>query len=179
MSKTEGGAETNLITQWKEGEDDEVGYGKNRFLAQTFTLDDTFAIFRAIVKMRSIDIWEPHLCSIRRTDAAGAPLNFDIASMGQDKISELEYRAAKWIPATFRNFPLLPPGVYAIVLSSPRQSSWVNCHWRANTELSAYPGGKAWLSHNAGEDWEEIPDTDFMFELWGYTPPPEPPPPPV
>lgn len=179
MSETEGGATTNLITQYKDGEDGEYSYGKNRFIAQTFTLTDSFAIFRVLVKMRSLNVWKPHLCSIRATDPSGKPLSTNISSMGQNKIAELEWRAAKWIPATFRNFPLLPPGIYAIVLSSPYQVDWLQCNWRANTTTPAYAGGKAWLSHNAGIDWEEIPNHDFMFEVWGYTPPPEPPPPPV
>jgi len=179
MAVVEGGEYTKLLTLYKKGEDGEVTYGKNRYLAQTFTLTEEIAIFRIIVKMRSTYIWKPHLCALRATDITGKPLDYNITSHGQSKISSLEGKAAKWIITTFSDFPILSPGFYAIVLYSPEQADWLIVKWRADTTYPFYPGGKAWISHNAGEDWEEIPNTDFMFEVWGYHPPPEPPPTPV
>ncbi len=84
-----------------------------------------------------------------------------------------------WRRATFDNFPILPAGQYALVLSAPSFWAWGDYYWRRDSSSPTYQHGKAWRSTDHGASWSEIPDSDFMFEIWGYNPPAPAPPAPV
>jgi len=61
-------------------------------------------------------------------------------------------------------------------MHSEGSSSWQCIQARCKITPPTYTRGKAFYSHDSGETWIEIPDTTFMFEIWGWAPPPEPPP---
>ena len=172
MSVVVGGEKCNLITGYASGEDNEVIYGKNRWLAQTFTLDDLYVIFRCRFKSWTNTGGEFHHYALRNTNGAGKPLAVDISHTTLSPGNESFRSPGKWRRFDFGDFPNLPAGTYALVTRVPTVPDWLRYKLRCDATASTYPLGKAWLSHNAGTDWEEIPNTDFMFEIWGWKPPP-------
>ena len=172
MSVVAGGSKCNLITGYSEEEDDHVNYGKARWLAQTFTLDDLYVIFRCRFKSWTICAGSFNHYAIRNTDASGKPVGEDIYHTTLSPIGEFSYFPGKWRRFDFIDFPNLPAGTYALIARVPDARSWQCYKLRCDATAPSYTDGKAWLSHNDGVDWEEIPDTDFMFEIWGWQPPP-------
>lgn len=179
MAVVPGGSKMNLVEGYAAGEDSQVDYGRHRYLAQTFTLDDDYTVWRFRLKDWTICGGEFYHYAIRNTDAAGKPVGEDIYHTTLSPTGEYWYSPGKWTRFDFDEFPKLPAGTYAIVASVPDATSWECYKLSCDASASEYAGGKAWLSHNDGIDWEEIPETDLMFEVWGYQPPPEAPPPPV
>jgi len=166
------GSKTNLIVGYAEGEDNHVNYGRNRWLAQTFTLDDLYVVWRFRFKAWTIHAGHPYQYAIRATDGAGKPTGPDLVDTGLSPTGEAIYSPGKWRRFDFISFPNLPAGTYALIARRPAVPSWQDTKLRCDATAPTYAGGKAWLSHNQGVDWEEIPDTDFMFEVWGWKPPP-------
>ncbi len=179
MSTSKGGEKCNLITYYSEGDDTHTSYGRHRFLAQTFTLTTENAIYLARVKIRVDTITRPQFYSIYHTDITGKPTGAPLFETILNSTFTHKDKEVTWRRATFDDFPILPPGQYALVLSVPSSPDWLKYYWRRDQSSPTYPGGKAFISHNDGVDWAEIPDSDFMFEIWGWQPPPEPPPAPV
>lgn len=172
MTVVEGGSQCNLVTGYSKGEDDHINYGKHRWLAQTFTLLDLYVIFRCRFKSWTTQGGEFYHYAIRNTDLMGKPIGLDICHTTRSPTNEEFYSPGKWRNFDFMTFPNLPAGTYALIASVPDATDWQRYKLRCDATAPAYPLGKAWLSHNDGVDWEEIPNTDFMFEVWGWEPPP-------
>lgn len=179
MAVVSGGSKCNLVTGYSEGEDSQVNYGKHRWLAQTFTLDDLHVIWRCRFKVWTSAGGKFYHFAIRNTDAAGKPVGGDICHVTSSPTGEYFYSPGKWHRFDFMTFPNLPAGTYALIASVPDSVDWEYYKLRCDATAPSYTDGKAWLSHNDGIDWEEIPGTDFMFEIWGWQPPPVEKPPPV
>ncbi|MBA7671205.1 hypothetical protein ES703_79358 [subsurface metagenome] len=179
MANVIGGESMNLITGYAEGEDTDIEYGQHRFLAQTFTLDNPYTVLRFRFKSWTQVGGRFYHYALRKTDATGKPLAEDFYHTTVTPTNEYWFSPGKWRRFDFMEFPELPAGTYAIVASVPDAPGWQWYQLRADASASAYPGGKAWLSNDDGVTWEEIPDTDLMFEVWGWQPPPVAPPPPV
>jgi len=179
MAVVAGGSKMNLVEAYTDGEDSDVEYGQHRYLAQTFTLDDDYTVWRFRLKSWTQTGGEVYHYAIRNVDGAGKPVGEDIYHTTLSPTGEVFYSPGKWRRFDFDAFPALPAGTYAIVASVPDASGWQWYQLRCDASAPAYAGGKAWRSLNDGVDWEEIPGTDFMFEVWGYQPPPETPPTPV
>lgn len=179
MPHSNGGIETNLIEYYSIGEDNQVDYGKNRYLAQTFTLGTEYAVWRFLTKLFTIQMGHFYHFAIRNTDGAGKPIGEDISHTTLAPTGETPHSPGKWRRFDFPGWPVLPAGQYALVLSVPTTTTWQSHKWRCDATSPTYTRGKAWLSHNQGVDWEEVPGTDFMFQIWGYATPPPPPPTPT
>lgn len=179
MTIVAGGTKMNLVTGLLEGDDDNTGYGKNVWLAQTFTLTEQTIVWRFLVKSWTIDAGEFYYYDLHRTDGLGQPFGPPIASTTLSPTGESSYSPGKWRRFDFNSFPSLAAGTYAIVLHVPGAASTSSHKLRCDTTLPPYTGGKAWRSDDTGGTWNEIAGTDFLFQVWGYVPPPEAPPPPA
>jgi len=179
MSVVTGGSKCNLITGYDQGEDNQVGYGKHRWLAQTFTLDDLYVVWRCRFKSWTRIGGEAYHYAIRDTDAQGKPTGADIAHTTLSPTGESFYSPGKWRRFDFDTFPNLPAGTYALVVSVPDSPQTWGYQLRGDLTTSQYPLGKAWESNDSGSTWSEISSTDFIFEVWGWQPPPEANPEPV
>lgn len=172
MVVVKGGSKCNLITGYAEGEDNQRNYGKNRWLAQTFTLDDLYVIWRCRCKSWTNTGGEFYHYGLRDTDAFGKPLAVDICHTTLSPTGEYWYSPGKWRRFDFDAFPNLPAGVYALVFSVPDSIGNTRYKLRGDLTASPFTEGKAWESNDSGVTWTEIPNTDFIFEVWGWKPPP-------
>jgi len=179
MPYSKGGEKCNLYTYYNEGDDTFQSYGWNRYLAQTFALPSEAVIYVAVAKLKVDTDTHDQYWSIYATDGTGKPTGSPLYQKLMRSTWTVHDRDVTWRRATFDDFPKLAAGQYALVLSAPSFWAAYKYYWRMDSTAPTYTQGKAWLSHNAGDTWEEIPTTDFMFEIWGWTPPPEPPPAPV
>lgn len=176
MPYSKGGDNLNLITGLSHGDDTNVDYGKARWLAQTFTLTEAQVIWRCRFKMwtsQGDKFYEHALCP---TDAEGKPVYTPISTSASSPTGENFYSPGKWKRFDFSGFPQVGPGIFALVTSVPTASDWLRYKLRADTSAPIYGAGKAWISNDSGATWTEIPNTIFMFEVWGWVPPPDPPP---
>lgn len=179
MVVVDGGSKCNLITGYAQGEDNQVEYGKNRWLAQTFTLPATYVIFRCRFKSWTICAGRFYEYALYNTDGVGKPTGAPISTTSGSPTGESVYSPGKWRRFDFMNFPNLPAGTYALVASAPTTPSWQCNKLRCDATAPTYALGKAWVSPDSGATWLEIPNTDFMFEIWGWEPPPTADPEPV
>ncbi|MBA7568526.1 hypothetical protein ES708_10255 [subsurface metagenome] len=178
MAYSKGGSTTTLITGYSEGEDANIDYGRNTYLAQTFTLDVETALWRCRFKSWTICGDKVYHYDLHHTDAMGKPIGAPIASTTLSPTGEYWFSPGRWRRFDFDEFPKLAPGVYALVASVPTSPSPLCYSLRADSTASAFTQGKAWRSTDGGSTWTELANQDFYFEVWGYIPPPEPPPPP-
>ncbi len=179
MTVVEGGSKCNLVTALTEGEDTDQNYGRHHWLAQTFTITDEHVLWRFRIKSYTIVGARFYHYALRHTDAAGKPVGVDICHTTLSPTGEYWYSPGKWRRFDFNSFPKLPAGTYAIVLSVPDSPNTWGYKARSDATSPPYAEGKAWKSTDSGATWIEIPTTDLMFEVWGWTPPPDPPPKPV
>lgn len=174
-----GGSKMNLVTGYSLGEDWNADYGKNRYYAQTFTLDDEYVLWRFRLKSWTNEGANFYHYDLYHTDALGKPTGAPIVSTTLAPTGESWYSPGEWRRFDFDSFPKLPAGLYAIVASVPDAAWFDRYKLRCDNTAAQYTLGKAWVSHDAGATWDELSNVDFMFEVWGYGPPPEPPPPPA
>lgn len=173
------GALSNLITGYTEGEDANQNYGRHHWLAQTFTLDNLYAIFRCRLKSWTSIGGRFYEYALRATDPiTGKPTGADLATTTLSPTGEFWRSPGKWRRFDF-SFPQLAAGTYALIARVPSAATVNDYKLRSDTTAPTYPLGKAWESNDSGVTWTEIPTTDLMFDIWGYQPPPEPPPPDV
>ena len=172
MAVVGGSDRCNLITGYAVGEDNKVDYGRHKWLAQTFTLPDLYVVWRCRLKQWTIQGERGYEYALRNTDAFGKPLAIDICTSSLSPTNESFYPSGKWRRFDFIAFPNLPAGTYALVARVPT-ATWTNSYKiRCDATASQYPGGKAWESNDNGNTWVEIPNTDLIFEVWGWEPPP-------
>lgn len=172
MTVVVGGSKCNLITGYTTGEDNQVNYGRHKWLAQTFTLDELNVVWRCRCKSWIWGSSNFYHYALRNTDGVGKPAGADIAHTTLSPLNESWHPPGKWRRFDFGGFPNLPAGVYALIFSVPDSTDTWSHRLRCDATASAYPLGKAWESNNSGATWDEIPNTDFMFEVWGWEPPP-------
>ena len=172
MTVVAGDSKCNLITGYSEGEDNQQNYGKHKWLAQTFTLNELNVVFRCRFKSWTVQGDNLHHYAIRATDIGGKPTGLDLAHTTLSPGRESFYSPGKWRRFDFMTFPNLPAGIYALVTSVPDAYGTNRYKLRCDATASQYPPGKAWESNDSGVTWDEIPNTDFIFEVWGWEPPP-------
>ena len=176
MAVVAGGSKMNLVETYAEGEDTGLYYGKNLWIAQTFTLDEETVVWRFLLKSWAVMGGRFYHYDLHETDGAGKPTGAPIAETTGSPQGEHWYSPGKWRRFDFSGFPKLAAGVYAIVASVPDAPHWKSYKLSANSTTSTYTRGKCWRSLDSGATWDEIANTDLMFQVWGYAPPPEPPP---
>ena len=172
MTVVDGGSKANLITYYNLGEDAAVNYGKDHWLAQTFTLADLYVVWRCRFKSYATIGNKFYEFAIRATDGTGKPTGSDLASTTLSPTGEEEYSPGKWRRFDFGTFPNLPAGLYALIVRVPDATATWHYKLRCDETAPTYAGGKAWRSTDSGASWTEIANTDFMFEVWGWQPPP-------
>ena len=172
MAVVAGGSKCNLITGTARNEDGKQDYGRHKWLAQTFPLSALHVIWAIRVKGWTILGDEFFHCSVRSTDAEGKPTGPDIAHTTLAPGGEARYPPGKWRRFLFVSFPNLPAGTYALLISVPGAVWDVDYKLSCNLADNVYPLGKAFVSWDSGDSWEELPNLDFMFEVWGWEPPP-------
>lgn len=179
MAVVSGGSKMNLVTGLSEFDGSNIDYGRHRWLAQTFTLTDTYVVWRFRFKSWTRCGGEFYHYGLRLTGPEGAPTAEDIYHTQLSPTGEHWHSPGRWRRFDFSGFPTLAPGLYALVASVPTAShNW--CYkLRASSPIPPFTQGKAWQSDDDGETWVELPGIDLLFECWGYQPPPDPPPPPV
>ena len=172
MAVVTGGTKCNLITGYSENEDSHVNYGKHKWLAQTFTLAELNVVFRCRFKSWVFVGGKFYEYAIRATDGAGKPLTVDICHTTLSPTGETPHSPGKWRRFDFSTFPNLPAGTYALIARVPTAVTTFDYKLSCDATAPEYPLGKAWESNDSGSTWAEIPNTDFMFEVWGWEPPP-------
>lgn len=179
MALADGGEKSNLVTWFTEEETDNLPYGFAVQFCQTFTITAQ-TVFHLFVAKRVIDYRpEDQYFTLYNTDVAGKPTGAPIAEVIQTSTDAKIDGKSRWRRVFFPTFPILAPGLYAMVLKIPWPHTLNWPKWACRQIPELYPDGKAWKSSNFGATWTEIPNTDFLFEVWGWTPPPDPPPDPV
>lgn len=179
MANVAGGSKCNLVTGYQEGEDASLNYGRHHWLAQTFTITAEHVLWRHLVKSFTTIGGRFYHYALRNTDAGGKPTGADIVHTTLSPTGEDFYSPGKWRRFDFDEFPQLAAGTYAIILSVPDSPDTVSYKARADETAPTYALGKCWKSTDSGVTWLEVPNTDLMFQVWGWEPPPLPPPAPV
>jgi len=179
MAVVEGGRDSKLITHYFTGGDDDMSFGRFTHLAQTFTLDQRTAIYFVAPLISPQSGKRKYYGYIYETDLTGKPIFPPIYTTYLIITEYYEFTESFWYKFKFKDFPVLDPGVYAFAISSERIVWPGEVTWHNDIAGAAYPLGKAWLSLNSGNTWNENPGMDFYFQVWGWPPPPEPPPKPV
>lgn len=179
MTVVAGGSKMNLVTGYSEPENAQVNYGKHKWIAQTFTLEAEYILWRCRFKSWTAIGDRFYEYGLRDTDVDGKPLAVDLFWTSRSPTGESYFPPGKWRIFQFNEFPRLSAGVYALVARVVDATRTSDYKLRCDADAAAYAGGKAWESDDNGLTWTEIPGTDLMFEVWGYQTPPEPPPPPV
>ncbi|GAI64430.1 unnamed protein product [marine sediment metagenome] len=179
MPFIEAGDKANLVTCYSVNDDSRVTYGKNRYLAQTFTIDASTHVWRFPVKLWTRQGGKFYHAALAMTDAYGYPTIHIIKTTTASPFGEAFRDPGKWWRFDFSGMPLLPPGRYALILSVPDAADWTTFYWRCDETAPTFHEGRAFLSHDAGATWELLPGIDFMFMVYGWAPPPAAPPAPA
>jgi len=179
MSKVGGGTDTNLVVYWSIGDNQDLSFGANVWLAQTFTLTDPIYLYSLCTLISPPYGSNLGICRLFATDMAGAPTGSPIAISSQTRYRETTAKDVRWLVWVFDSTPYLSAGIYACVMDFPTPIPPFPARWRLDELLPIYPSGKSWRSLWWGAAWAELPGQTFMFEVWGWTPPPDPPVPPV
>ncbi len=179
MTVVAGGSKANLITGYTTGEDNQISFGKAKWLAQTFTLDELYVVWRCRFKSWTTQGGNFYEFALRATTGAGAPTGADLATTTLSPSGESFYSPGKWKRFDFGTFPNLPAGVYALIARVPTAQNDTRYKLRCDATTATYVPGKAWESNDNGNTWVEITGTDFIFEIWGWQPPPTAEPAPV
>lgn len=179
MPYVKAGDKSNLVTCYAKDDDYDYRYGKNRYLAQTFTLSAPTHVWRFPIKVWTIqgDIgWH---AALALTDDYGYPTPYIITTSVCSPTGETFRSPGKWRRFDFAGFPFLPAGKYALIMSVPAAHDWRRYRWRCDQTSPTFHEGRAFRSDDAGATWAPIPNTDFMFMVYGWEPPPDPPPAPA
>lgn len=185
-----GGSKCNLVTAYLAGDDTHVTYGKNRYLAQTFTISVPTHVWRFVTKTWTIGggQWPGppfvpgagfYYMALAPTNAYGYPTTPFIDTTTLSPTGEDFESPGKWSRFDFGSMPLLAPGRYALILSVPDAADWTRYRWRCDATSPTFLEGRAFYSEDAGVTWVPMAGVDFMFMCYGWEPPPVAPPPPA
>lgn len=179
MAYVKGGKKCNLVQSWRRDWNSSYACGKQTILAQTFPIDEDTHI--ASIFLKTFCPWPPwgYFCDIRATDDTGRPYGPNLATKYGFWEDEVLMAPGTWKMFFYNDFPLLTPGQYAIVFSSPTAPTTSSVGLSSYKEADYYHAGRAWLSYDNGLNWELLSYRTFNFEVWGWPPPPDPPPEPA
>jgi len=161
------GAGERVAIAYQEKDDTNQNFGEWYQLAQTFTPQENFYLFRVKLKVWQVGEEGPVYLSLYNTDAEGKPTGTPIATSQNTGRFWGTYSPGSWIRWDFY-FPFLLAGTqYALVLSCPTAPA----PWRLNARKDAgdatYPGGCFLLSRDSGASWIRflLDDLVFIIEL--------------
>jgi len=167
MTYVSAGKECELSVYFNPPGNSERGFGKTRWLAQTFPLlSDTWPDY-IVVKYRASSPEVFLHVSIKATAPSGAPTGPDLISVTVSPHNQNYQPYQLWAAFYTSPLSLLPPATYAIVAWVPDAPDNLRYHWQSQEATELYPAGKAWHSNDDGASWAELPTTDLLFELWG------------
>jgi hypothetical protein len=177
MPLVEAGSKVNFITGYTADANDHIDYGHNVWVAQSFPIAATSRIFRCSFRQWSTEVGMPYYYALRHALADGTPTGENIAETHISPQIKETSSPGKWYHIDFTSFPELTPGNYALLAYAQAAHFTTGQHHGAQSNPRLYLPGKAFRSTNSGSTWAEIPDTNSLFQIWGYQEPPPPPPP--
>lgn len=171
MPFSEAGKYTVLQEYYDPERDGAYGFGEIYYEAQTIVPEFDFHLTQVSLKLR--DLWRIGNCelAIQKTGFGGVPDGTDIAVAILDRwyINPFFY---KWNRFLFMDYPLLEAGTrYAMVARAPEAHDPLIPSLAAKRWYGRYPGGVAYKSEDAGENWEMRVLEDWLFRVWGFPPP--------
>ena len=156
------------------GADDVVDIVGVDWSAQTFTVGATGHSITSI-KVKLARVGNPDTCaiSIRAVDENGHPAGSDLTSTNFNG-NILDNIYPEWYEFSVPEYTLSANTKYAIVLRAPSGNDLNKLWWYADTSDPTYTEGNYEMSPNSGSSWTAFNVVDFMFEIWGNTPPTAP-----
>lgn len=163
-----------LKDYYNTGDDTGTHFGDSTWEAQSFTTTSAYSVGSVKLKLSQGADGSPGTItvSIRATDVNGHPTGADLASgtYNGDTLPAfvLSPTAAVWVEIKFSSPYSLSSGVkYAIVVRCVGAGSPSNAlYWRSDGTSPAYTNGIAIDSYDAGVNWSDYAQDDFMFEVW-------------
>jgi hypothetical protein len=177
MPLVEAGSKVNFITGYTADANDHIDYGNNVWVAQSFPIAATSRLFRCSFRQWSTEVGMPYYYALRHALADGTPTGANIAETHISPQIKETSSPGKWYHIDFISFPELTPGNYALLAYAPDAHFTTGQHHGAQSNPRLYLPGKAFRSTDSGSTWAQIPDTNSLFQIWGYQEPPPPPPP--
>lgn len=171
------GDKAKFITGYTPDGNSQVDFGKNVWLAQSFPLAALYHLFRCPFKFWDNDAGHVKYFALRHALADGTPTGANIAESHKAAQQDSKNSPGTWLLIDFDSFPLLTAGNYALLAYVPDAHFTTSQHISAQSTPRLYANGKAFRSTDSGATWTEIPNTNLLFQIWGYQPPPAPPPP--
>jgi hypothetical protein len=166
----------NFITGYTADGNAQADYGKNVWLAQSFPLSAIYRILRCPFKLWDTQCGNIKYFALRHALADGTPTGANIAETHLSVQSSNTSSPGKWLMIDFMSFPNLTAGQYALLAYVPDAHFTNGQHISAQAVPRLYTQGKAFKSTDSGATWAEIPNTNLLFQIWGWQEPPAPPP---
>lgn len=172
MALVPGGPNTELITDIQSEDDHQVTFGRDTWLAMTFTLTQLTNSWRIAAKLGYLTALPKYLEYAIRNTVDGKPNGADLTSTTMLQGPGTVVAGGLWWPQNFPTWPSLDAGTWALVLRVPGADAPWLWYARARTTLPAGMTGKCWKSTNKGATWTQVSDSFLLFQVWGHTPPP-------
>lgn len=171
------GSKVNFITGWTADGNSQVDFGKNVWVAQSFSLAALYRLFRCPFKFWDTEAGHIKYFALRHALPDGTPTGANIVESHKAAQQDSAASPGRWLLIDFDSFPDLPAGNYALLAYVPDAAWTASQHISAQATPRLYTDGKAFRSTDSGTTWSEIPNTNLLFQIWGYQEPPAPPPP--
>jgi hypothetical protein len=165
-----------FITGYTTAGNAQADYGKNVWLAQSFPISATSRLLRCPFLLWDSACGNIKYFALRHALADGTPTGANIAETHISPQTQNTYPPGKWLLIDFMSFPNLTAGQYALLAYVPDAHFTTDQHIAAQATPRLYTGGKAFRSTDSGATWSEIPNTNLLFQIWGWEEPPPPPP---
>jgi len=136
--------------------------------AQTFTTGAAFQLTKVKLKLYRSGSPGTLTVAIKATDGNGHPTGADLTTGTLDGNSVTIDPAGEWYEFDVTNYSLSASTKYAIVLRKSGGSSNTNVYWIVNVFGALFSGGNMELTDDAGVSWWSYPNSDKLFEVWGY-----------
>lgn len=178
MPDTQAGEYTNLLQAVNTDDNENLHFGYNVSLAQTFTLTAWTLVSIAVTLVDYPGSDAKMWCHVHSTDGAGKPTGSPWAIGYFHRLPYKNWATRYWATYVFDPPPLLPAGQFCIELIGGFVPEFLMWAWRLNDAPTPPSTEKCWRSLDFGYTWAQLPDQVFLHEIWGWEPPPDAPSPP-
>lgn len=164
--------EEKLYEHYNTGDDGNFAVGYVTHQAQTFTVgtvgpNEDHTITKVRLKLKRSGTPGILRIAIKATDENGLPTGPDLSTGSIDGNTLTTTGSGEWYEIEMSEYTLRKSTKYAIVASAPESGTDSYVIWRGVQSEPTYTGGSVCMSTDYGETWEEYPEWDLMFEVYG------------
>jgi len=155
---------------YTDGENAGNGFSSVRWIAETFTVGETFVIKSVKLKLLRDAVLAPGTITVSiKNTAANEPIGDDLIYGTTNGNTLTDDAAGEWRTITFNTQKEISAGTTLSIVVRSSGAGAYPAKWRTNND-SDY-SGRYCYSDDSGDSWTVYHDTpnatDFMFECWG------------